>query len=360
LGGGEVKLLELASAYGVFANDGVRNPYRVVLEISDSSGNILEQSTTSPSQVIDQQISRKISDILSDNKVRMNSLKPIADGVGRPVAIKTGTTNDYRDVWTVGYTPNLVVGAWAGNSDNTPMKHNVAGLIISPLWGAFMSKAVKGLPQENFESPEPTQEKAKPVLHGVWQGGISYWKDKVSGKIATEYTPTELQEEIVFSSVHSILHWVLKDDPRGAIPTDPNNDSQYENWEYGVRKWFDTYRLSHPEFKEVTTFQIPTETDDIHTPDKMPKVEILSPANGSTIDPSVPMSVQLKLTGAYPSQKTELYQNGKLVLTSTGSQLNFSFIPADVGNVSDNNTLSAIVYDSVSNKGQALVNFVVQ
>ncbi|MDE2172868.1 MAG: transglycosylase domain-containing protein, partial [Patescibacteria group bacterium] len=138
LGGGEVTLLDLTSAYGVFANDGLRNPYRYILEVDDDKGNVLEKAgSTTPSQVLDPNIARQISSILSDDSVRMQSLKPIANSVGRPVAIKTGTTNDYRDVWTVGYTPDLVVGAWAGNNDNTPMKDNIAGLIITPLWGAF-------------------------------------------------------------------------------------------------------------------------------------------------------------------------------------------------------------------------------
>ena len=134
LGGCEVSLLDLTSAYGVFANDGVRNPYRAVLEVDDANGNVLEKATLDPKRVITAESARQISDILSDNSVRMNSLKPIADSVGREVAIKTGTTNDFRDVWTLGYTPNLVVGAWAGNNDNTPMQHNISSLIISPLW----------------------------------------------------------------------------------------------------------------------------------------------------------------------------------------------------------------------------------
>jgi penicillin-binding protein 1C len=358
LGGGEVSLLDLTSAYGVFANDGIRNPYRSVLEVYDSNGNVMEKSTTNPSQVIDPEIVRQISDILSDKNIRMNSLKPIADSVGNQVAIKTGTTNDYRDVWTVGYTPSLVVGAWAGNSDNTPMQHNIAGLIISPLWGSFTSQVIKKFPQESFVPPAPQQEKTKPALRGIWQSGVSYWKDKVSGKVATEYTPAELQEEVIFPSVHSILHWVNKDNPTGPIPEHPENDSQYESWEYGVRNWFKEYQVSHPELQEVTNIVIPTETDDVHTPEKSPKITIVKPINNSPINPNQILSVELKSEGSYPPQKTEVYVNGKLILTSVSNPLTFSFIPNDIGNLtSENNTLSVILYDKVSNKGQAVVNF---
>ncbi len=203
LGGGEVSLLDMTSAYGVFANDGVRNPYRYILEVDDAKGNILEQALATPTQsaqVIPAEVARQINDILSDDSdgVRMASIKPIADSVGRQVAIKTGTTNDYRDVWTLGYTPNLVVGAWAGNNDNHPMNDAISALIITPVWGAFMSQVAGNFPPENFKTPPPPLSDGKPVLRGIWQGGSSYWIDTVSGKVATQYTPSETRKEVVF------------------------------------------------------------------------------------------------------------------------------------------------------------------
>jgi penicillin-binding protein 1C len=361
LGGGEVSLLDLVSAYGVFANDGTRNPYRFILEIDDSSGNILEQGSLKPNQALDPNVSRQISDILSDLSVRMESLKPIGESVGRPVAIKTGTTNDYRDVWTLGYTPNLVVGAWAGNNDNTPMEHNVAGLIISPLWGAFMSQAVKEFPVENFKTPPPPVLDNKPVLHGVWQGGITYWKDKVSGKVATEFTPIDLRQEIPIPNVHNILHWVDRNDPNGPIPSNPQQDSQYDYWEYGVRNWVTEYEKLNPSFKETTAVVIPTDKDDVHTAANTPRIVIDSPKNNSILNPEMVLQVKLNSLGSIPAQKTEVYVNGKYVLTSSGNPLDFSFVPADVGNlVPTNNTLTVIVYDSAQNKAQSSINFSVK
>ena len=286
LGGGEVSLLDMTSAYGVFANDGVRNPYRYVLEVEDNKGNVLEQATTSPSQVIPVDVARQINQILSDDSHRMASILPIAQSVGRQVAIKTGTTNDYRDVWTMGYTPNLVVGAWAGNNDNHPMKDAISALIITPVWGAFMSQIANNFPPENFTDPLPEPSNLKPVMRDIWQGGISYFIDTVSGKVATQYTPDETKKEIVFPSVHSILQWVDKTNPLGPIPTNPQQDSQYTNWEFAVRKWFNTWQASNANFKETTNFSIPTATDDIHVPSKMPSVRITSPANDTMIDPT--------------------------------------------------------------------------
>lgn len=359
LGGGEVTLLDLTSAYGVFANDGLRNPYRSILRVEDSKGIILEsvEATTTPSQVLAPEIARQISSILSDTKVRMESLKPIGESVGRTVAIKTGTTNDYKDVWTVGYTPNLVVGAWAGKNDNTPMQHNVAGLIITPLWGAFMSQVAKNFPPEEFQPPPPPLTDNKPVLRGVWQGGTSYWKDSVSGKLATDYTPVETKKEVVFNDVHTILNWVNKDDPRGPSPTNPKGDSQYDYWEYGVRKWFDGYKVAHPDFKETTVMAVPNQVDDVHTTDKAPKVSFLSPLPGSNVASGDSLLIKLQSQGAFPPKKTEVYLNGKYVLTSETSPLNISFFPADVGGLVDNNTLSVTLYDTMFNKTTATTTF---
>ena len=360
LGGGEVSLLDMTSAYGVFANDGVRNPYRSVLKVTDSRGNVLEEATTSPSQVLAPEIARQISDILSDPAVRMQSLAQIADSVGRQVAIKTGTTNDFRDVWILGYTPSLVVGAWAGKNDDTPMSQNVAGLIISPLWGAFVSQVAKNFPPENFQSPPPPLTDGPAPLRGIWQGGVSYKIDSISGKLATEYTPVETQKDLVVPSVHTILQWIDPANPRGAAPADPTKDSQYPYWEYGVRKWFDTWKVAHPEFVEGATFTVPTEKDTVHTPETAPRISIASPVANSIIDPNVPLSLKLQSTGMYPIKKTEVSLNGKYVLTTENDPLNISFVPADVGELSSVNTLSITVYDSIFNKTETSVDFSIQ
>jgi penicillin-binding protein 1C len=356
LGGGEVSLLELTSAYGVFANDGLRNPYRSILEVRDGD-EVIEKAATRTSQGMPSEIVRQISDILSDNSVRMDSLKPIADSVGRQVAIKTGTTNDYRDVWTFGYTPNLVVGAWAGKNDNTPMQHNVAGLIISPVWGAFMSQAVKDMPRENFKAPPPPITDNKPVLHGIWQGGTSYWVDKISGKLATEYTPLETRQEVVSNGVHTILQWLDKDDPNGPAPRNPSEDSQYEYWEYGVRKWFDNWKLNNPGFAESTTIVMPSGSDDVHGPGKALTIKVISPDANSTVDRHALFNVRLQASGSQQPRKTEVYLNGKYVLTVEKDPLNFSFVPNDVGGLAEKNTLTMTVYDTAYNKGEVKLEF---
>lgn len=231
LGGGEVSLLDMTSAYGVFANDGVRNPYVSILKVEDKNGKTLEELNPKPMQVLDPEAARKISDILSDNVARSpgyGTNSPLYFA-GRDVAVKTGTTNDYKDTWIIGYTPSVVVGAWAGNNNNTPMEKKVAGLIVAPMWRAFMDEVVKTLPI-NDQFTKPQQENSleiKPVLRGKWQGGIS----------TITPSPTGGETESLSGGVHSILYWLDKDDPRGEQPGNPSDDPQFVRWEYPVRLW---------------------------------------------------------------------------------------------------------------------------
>jgi membrane peptidoglycan carboxypeptidase len=212
LGGGEVTLLEMASAYGAFANEGVRNPTVSILKIEDGEGNLLEEHSDKSFRVIERNIALQMSDILSDNSARSPAFGERSSLYfpGRAVAAKTGTTNDYRDAWIIGYTPNIVVGAWAGNNDNTPMEKRVAGFIIAPLWREVMEAALTDLPNEPFPFPSYDYARLKPVLTGSWQ-----------------------EEE----GVHSILHYVDKNDPRGPYPANPGRDPQYKYWEAQVSAW---------------------------------------------------------------------------------------------------------------------------
>ncbi len=216
LGGGEVSLLELVSAYSVFANDGTRNPHNALIRVYDSRDKILEEHTPSPRRVLPEDTSRKISSILSDNVARTpaygpNSILYFAD---RPVAVKTGTTNDFKDAWIVGFTPNVVVGAWVGNNENIPMEKRVAGFIVAPMWRELMNAVLPDLPVENFGEPSITDPDLKPVLRGEWQSG----------------------------EAHSILHFVDKDNPLGPSPINPNLDPQYQNWEKAIEAFLSSSR----------------------------------------------------------------------------------------------------------------------
>jgi 1A family penicillin-binding protein len=354
LGGGEVSLLELTSAYGVFANDGLRNPHRAILRVEDSEGNILEQAQNNPVQVLDANVARDISDILTDKTVRSSSVAQIVNPIGRSIAAKTGTTNDYRDVWIMGYTPNLVVGAWAGKNDNTPMERKVAGLIITPLWGAFLNEALKTLPREEFKTNDTIVDPRtiKPVMRSIWLGGESYFIDSVSKKLATELTPQETLQEVTIPGVHSILHWVDKRDPLGAIPEEPQKDSQYENWEYGVQKWFEDWKKKNPSFKE-TVAVAPTEKDDVHTPENSPKVAFKIDID-ARLAPKKAFPLEIQTSSKYPIRKVEYFLNGRIIGTSQQSPYSITFTPTK-DEVFAKNEIGVVVTDSVFNRTEARI-----
>ncbi|MDB5266779.1 MAG: putative penicillin-binding protein [Parcubacteria group bacterium] len=243
LGGGEVSPLDLTSAYSVFANDGVRNPYNPIMKIQDGSGRVIEEFTPAPVQVLPSDSARKISDILSDNNARsaeygLSSPLNIPD---RQVAVKTGTTNNSKDAWIMGYTPNLVIGAWVGNNDNTPMVKKIAGFIVAPMWRELMDATLSSFPVENFPPAAPTDQTIKPVLRGVWQGGTTQIYDPTTNTISS----------VPSGEAHSILYYVNKNDPLGPAPSNPSADPQFKNWEYGVQHWMSTSGYSAPQPQAV-------------------------------------------------------------------------------------------------------------
>jgi membrane peptidoglycan carboxypeptidase len=233
LGGGEVKLLEMVGAYGTFANEGTRHELQSIIRIEDSEGNIIEEFKPEEKNVLDKNIALQISDILSDNEARtplFGANSPLYFP-GRDVAAKTGTTNDKRDAWVLGYTPNLVVGAWAGNNDNRSMSE-ISGLIITPLWREFMDVALAKVPNKTFTEPTQTPDTIKPILRGIWFDPLSL----IETETTNESDASSITLDNAVQGAHSILYFVDKNDPLGPQPTNPN-DPQFPLWEYPVSLW---------------------------------------------------------------------------------------------------------------------------
>ena len=344
LGGGEVSPLDMAAAYSVFANDGIRNIPTSILRIEDSSGSLVEEYKRSSSKVLDENVSRLISDVLADNVARAPAFgtQSYLHFPGIDVGVKTGTTNDYRDAWTVGYTKNISVAAWAGNNDNSPMEKKVAGFIVAPLWNEFMKVAISSLPQESFIPPEKPSDETNPTLRGFWMGGQNYFIDTISGKLATYLTPEETLEERVVTNIHSILRWINKKDPTGSPREDPAEDPQYDRWEHSVQNWF-----KHSGISNETVEVIPTDIDDVHTQQNIPKISV-SGISGYYSSSDRPV-VYVTSTSMYPLSRVEFYLNGSYMGKSTSNPFS---IRLDLGSLSvaGSNTLRVVVQDSVYNK----------
>ncbi|MEJ2605234.1 MAG: transglycosylase domain-containing protein [Anaerolineales bacterium] len=184
LGGGDVTLLELTSAYATFANYGVRVPPTGILRIEDSSGEVVyEYQPPQGEQVIRPEHAYLISSILSDNAARTPAFGPNSLlNLPFQVAAKTGTTNDFRDNWTLGYTPDIAIGVWVGNADYTPMEGTSGLTGAAPIWNEFMQVAVHDLTQDH---PSPF----------IMPPGIEdYVICTISGTLPSEWCPKQRTE----------------------------------------------------------------------------------------------------------------------------------------------------------------------
>lgn len=237
LGGGEVNLLDMTSAFGVFAREGLRAQTHGVASIVDQSGTKIENNASpTTTAVLDPEVARKISSILSDNQARapiFGSHTPLilAD---RPVAAKTGTTQDFHDAWTIGYTPSLAVGVWAGNNDNHPMTTGSDGVYVAaPIWHDFMQAVTKGTPVESFAPYTPVVSD-KPLLTGRYdENSLQYFDVKSGKKLSAEKAAKKDPSRVRVGNKdpeHSILYYVNKNDPLGTTPPD-FSDPMFPRWE---------------------------------------------------------------------------------------------------------------------------------
>lgn len=212
LGGGEVRLVDMVAAYGVFANDGIRVHQNFIQKVVAGNGTVLEEYKKEEESILEPQVARLVSDVLSDNNTRgpvfgYNSPLYFPD---RQVAAKTGTTQENRDGWLIGYTPSLVVGVWTGNNNNDSMTKQGAGLSAAgPMWNEFMRRALENSPPERFIEPDPIMTD-KIILNGNYHGP---------------------------DGIHTILYYVDKNGPIGPSPLNPDSDPQFKNWENAVQSW---------------------------------------------------------------------------------------------------------------------------
>lgn len=237
LGGGEVKLIDMASAYSVFANEGVRNPAISIKKIIDSGGEIIEQKKSEPQQVMDTQVARKINSILSDNKARTQIFGPRSPLIldGHVVAAKTGTTSEFRDAWTVGYTPSIAVGVWAGNNDNRPMKAGADGVFVAaPIWNDFMARVLAQKPDEQFIAYETYKQKPAELAGGMTEV-VTYYNNKsgkqISAEKAAKTDPKKVEKKVQYLPAGNDSLEKNSNNPGTVSIALPNpNDPMYQSW----------------------------------------------------------------------------------------------------------------------------------
>lgn len=227
LGSGEVKLLDITNAYGAFANNGIYHEPARILRVEDREGKVLEEFTEKGKRLMPEKTALQITDILADRSLRVGTFGAgTALDIPNPnIAVKTGTTNNYIDVWTIGYNTEMTLGIWGGNNNGDPIERKVSAYVIAPLWRELLDIVVEKYPGKNFPSPNYDYSGiTKPILTGDYTGGTRQF-DMLGNP------------SITGGSIHSILHWVVPENPLGPIPTNPYSNSQYEYWEYPVALW---------------------------------------------------------------------------------------------------------------------------
>lgn len=334
LGGAEVSPLDMASAYGVFAQNGVRHPVTGIIKIEKSNGEIVEEFKEDPKQVIDSNVARLINDVLSDKYARAPIFGVNYFANDRQVGIKTGTTNSSRDAWTVGYTPSISVSGWMGNNDNTPMAQQASARIIGPMWKKFMDFALTRVPVETFEEPDPIDPTLKPYLRGAWQ--------------------TETGE------VHSELYWLNTNNIKGEVPGYNSKDSLFRNFEAGISAYGGTYSGSWGGAGTTnpgTGQNNSSTTGGTGTPiDNNEKLTITYPTPNSAVNGLD--RVMINISGARGSvNQVQYYVNGNLIGTSNQAPFSFSFIPSQTPGIEDENELKAVSMDQVGKSQESKIYF---
>ncbi|VAW31803.1 Multimodular transpeptidase-transglycosylase [hydrothermal vent metagenome] len=224
LGAADVSLLDMTDAYGTFANNGIHNPPTGILRVTNTNGNVLTEYQNHSVRVMPSSVAHDISAMLSNNSARFPEYPPInpLNFPGYDVAVKTGTTNDYRDAWTIGYTPSIVIGVWAGNNDHSPMVKKIAGYIVAPMWHEMMQYALNTYPKSYFGEPTTISSSTKPVLRGQYR----------------------IKKDGIFTT-HSLLYWVNKNNPQEPSPENPSKDPQFLYWEYPVSIWRSEHNINN-------------------------------------------------------------------------------------------------------------------
>lgn len=305
LGGAEVTLLEHAAAYTSFAQEGIRVEPVSILRITDKQQQVLfEFKNPKKEEVFNKEVARNINDILSDNSARefifgkKNHLQ-LSD---RPAGVKTGTTNDNRDAWTIGYTPSRVTGVWVGNNDNTPMKAGADGSrIAAPIWNEYMTKVLKNTPPENFTKPLPIKT-GKNILDGIMWTEVN---DTLGENPSTTSTLGEQIKKSHERVIHTILYSINKDDPRGDTPKNPSDDPQYREWEQKIQEWLTKNKLKNSEL-------ILEDQEAQQNPKQPPSLSLISPQENETIT-SPYLTTSLTTTSLQGIDRVEYYLDNQFL-----------------------------------------------
>lgn len=296
LGGGEVKPIDLASAYTAFANGGYRTEPVAILKITDSKGKVLfEKKDISRKRVLSSEVAFIISHILLDNNARLitfgeNSYLNVR---GKTIAVKTGTTDDKRDNWTIGWTPSVLVATWVGNNDNSPMGNVASGVTgAAPIWRRIILEALKGKSDEDFEKPENVIAITIDALGGGLPVEGQPTRSEYFIKGTEPTTPSPLYKKLKISKHQSDKLANQSEIERGDFDTknyivfqesDPVSTDGKNRWQEGIDTWIKEHHSAAD-----SQYYPPTETSDYQYEELKPELSPTpTPTPTSTPTPTV-------------------------------------------------------------------------
>jgi 1A family penicillin-binding protein len=347
LGGGEVRLLELAQAYSAFANGGLRVEPAAILKVTDKDGRVLEEKKDVPGKrVITPEQAFIISHILSDNSARLITFGERSALVvpGRTIAVKTGTTNDKRDNWTIGWTPQVVAGVWVGNNDNSPMKEVSSGVSgAAPIWRRVINAALTDKANVSFTVPE---------------GVVTAEVDQISGFRAHDGYPSRIEyfikgtEPAGGDSVHTKLKLCRGQEKLATAAQVARGE--YEEKEYFVFKEDDPISSGANRWQQGIDEWLATQFDSRYHPPSdycgsVSEIEVTinDPANRVQID-SNEVKVAGKIVSLNDITKIEILINNEVKETIENSKKFEKIFNLDKGTYK----IKVRAFDTQSNQGE--------
>lgn len=282
LGGGEVSLLEHTSAFAAFAREGERHKIAVINKVEDQSGKIVDEWKDESEQALNKDAVKILNSVLSDQGLRLGAFAKFGIS-GKTTAGKTGTTNDFRDAWAMGYTPSIATGVWTGNNDNSEMKSGADGSVIAlPIWNSYMTAVLKDMPNEPFAKASWKN------INDAVSGNIEKEEEKSFDKVTKELIPDscladypkEFIEKKKVKEAHSILYYLNKDDFKASPRKNPADDPMFNNWEKAVQEYV---KKNKPDEYIVTDDKDKKEVDcSIRSKEAQPAVTVTSLTEGES------------------------------------------------------------------------------
>lgn len=311
LGGAEVKLLELASAYGAFSNGGLKIDPVAILKIEDGSGHVIyEQKQVKPERVLDEKVAFLINNVLSDNNARLLTFGPNSylNLGARAIAVKTGTTNDLRDNWTIGWSKNFIVGVWVGNNNNDKMKNVASGVSgAAPIWRREVLDTLAIMPDKPFDPPSGVSQIDVDKVSGypAHDGFASYKDWFINGAQPVGMDPIHTKVKVCKGDASKLADDVSisqgnYDEKEFIIIKEADPLTPKDLWQKGINDWIAK--------QTDQIYKVPTEKCNASS---SLDIQIVTPGDQSRVDGDQ-VTVRFSVASSVPVVEARMYMDGSL------------------------------------------------